>query len=214
MSRQIKALFIERIKRAGLCPAVVFLVAAIIASCAAPLFAAERIILVQAGTGNAALWNGFKKYLAGKGYTVSAYEAATTMEKQVETANRINRERAGFMLVLEMLPSEKIDVLVAVSDAKKGKGMILNIEEVPGLHIDSSKELATSIADQFQEKLRVLPLFTFLGIDMPGVFLRLGIPKDKTAEAFGKVNAGMAKYLKRGIKDERERKSERRDTQP
>lgn len=214
MSRQTMALFIGRIKRAGLCPAVVFLVAAIIVSCAAPVSAADRIILVRAGATDTALWNGFNKYLAGKGYAVSAYEAANTMEKQVETANRINREKAGFMLVLEMLPSEKTDAFVAISDSKKGKGMILNIEEVPALHIDSSRELATSIADQFQEKSKALPLFMLLGIDMPGVFMRLDIPKDKTTEVFDKINTGMAKYLKRGTRNERERKSERRDTQP
>jgi len=211
--RQVKTLFYGRYPWTGT-RAVSCCIFLVLVLCASVLFAADNIVLVHAGTRDAALWNGFKKYLTNKGYVISSYEAADTMEKQVETANRINREKAKFMLVLELVPSDAADAFVAVSDAKKGKGMILEVDEVPGSQIGRSEELATSIAAQFQKKVKAIALFALLGIDMPGVFLRLDVPKDRPVEAFNKLHDGILNYMKRGIKDERERKGERRNTPP
>lgn len=214
MFRKIEALFHKSIGRPG-AKAVFSLAILIIVLGASPLFCADQIVLVQTGNKDAALWTGFKKYLAGKGYAVSIHEAADTMEKQVETANRINKEKGRFMLVMEMLPSPGgTDVFVAVSNAKKGRGRILEIEEITGSHIAQSEELAALIASRFQKKVKAIPLFALLGIDMPGVFLRLSVQKDRALEAFDMLHDGMANYLKRGIKDERERKSVRRNPPP
>jgi len=65
------------------------------------------------------MWNAFKRHLTGKGLTVSVYDSPESMEKQVETANRVNREKAVFMLVVELVPSERSDAFIAVSDPER-----------------------------------------------------------------------------------------------
>lgn len=160
------------------------------------------------------MWNGLKKYLTNKGFVLSVYDFPGTMEKQVETANRMNKEKALFMLAVELVPSERADAFVAISDARKGKGLILNADEVPGSHIARSQELGSFIAAGFQKKVKPVPLFMLFGIDMPGAFVRLEVPKDKPADAFDRLHEGMQNYMKRGSKDERELKSERRNTSP
>lgn len=178
-----------------------------------PLCAAEHIVLSRAGAGSDAMWNDFRKYLTDKGFTMSIHETPASMEKQVETANRVNKEKALFMLAVELVPSDRTDAFIAVSSAKKGKGLILNVDEVPGSHAARSGELASSIASAFQRKVKAIPLFMFLGVDMPGVFVRLEVEKTRPAGAFGRLHEGLLNYMKRG-KDERERKGERRDPAP
>jgi len=117
------------------------------------------------------------------------------------------------MLAVELVPSDRTDAFIAVSSAKKGKGLILNVDEVPGSHAARSGELASSIASAFQRKVKAIPLFMFLGVDMPGVFVRLEVEKTRPAGAFGRLHEGLLNYMKRG-KDERERKGERRDPAP
>jgi len=144
---------------------------------------------------------------------MSVYDSPESMEKQVETANKVNRERALFMLVVELVPADSTDAFIAVSSAKKGKGLMLNVDEIPGSHAVRSGELASSIAAAFQKKVKSVPLFMFLGIDMPGVFVRLDVQKSKPADAFDRLYEGVVNYMKRG-KDERELQGERRNTSP
>jgi hypothetical protein len=87
------------------------------------------------------------------------------------------------------------------------KGNLLEIDEVPAAYDADSEELARAIAAPFGKKIKRLPLFVFLGIDMPGTFLRIDCPKDKTGDIFNRLNEGIQKYLKRGVKNESERKS-------
>jgi len=190
------------------CLAGLFLLAAV-----QPLCAAERIVLSRAGAGDDAIWNDFRKYLTGKGFTLSVHDTAASMEKQVETANRVNKEKVLFMLAVELVPSARTDAFIAVSNATKGKGLILNVDEVPGAHAARSGELASAVAAAFRRKVKVIPLFMFLGIDMPGVFVRLEVEKTRPAEAFDRLHEGLLNYTKRG-KDERERQGERRNTSP
>ena len=176
-----------------------------------PAFAADRIVLCRAGQTDDAMWNSAKKYFAGKGFSVAAYDQARSIEKQIESANKINKEKALFMLVLEIATSDQLDAFVAITDAKKVKGLILNADEVPGTHAARSETLGSSIAARFQKKVKPAPLFMFLGIDLPAVFVRINVPKDRSAEAFDKLYDGMLNFTKRGNKDEREFKGERRD---
>lgn len=173
--------------------------------------AAERIVLIRAGSTHDAIWNSTKKYFAGKGFSVAAYDQARSIEKQIETANRVNREKARFMLALEIVPSDQVDAFIAVTDAKKAKGLVLNADEVPGTHALHSLELASSIAARFQKKVKPAPLFMFLGMDLPAVFVRLNVPRERDMEALDRLCDGMLNFTKRGNKDERELKGERRD---
>ncbi len=175
------------------------------------LLAADRIILCRAGQTGEIMWNNAKKYFAGKGVSFGTYDATRTIENQIETANKINKEKATFMLVLEIVQSDRSDAFIAISDVKKVKGLILSADEVPGVHAARSEELGSSIAARFQKKLKPAPLFMFLGIDMPAVFVRLDVSRDGYTEAFDKLYDGMLNYTKRGNRDEREFKGERRD---
>jgi len=178
-----------------------------------PLSATEHIVLYRAGATDDAMWKDFRKYLAGKGFTMGVHDAPVSMEKQIETANRVNKEKALFMLAVELVSSDRTDAFIAVSNARKGKGLILNVDEVPGSHADRSGELASFIAAAFQRKVRAIPLFMFLGMDMPCVFVRLEMEKTRPADAFGRLHEGLLNYMKRG-RDERERQGERRDSAP
>ncbi len=171
------------------------------------LHARDNIVFYQMGDRDPALWNGLKKYFIGKGYGVMIYEGANSIEQQIQNANRISKERAAIFLAVELAPSEKEGIFVAISNAKKGKGNILEIDEVPATHSTDSEDLALSIAAPFGTKIKRLPLFVFLGIDMPGAFLKINCPKDKTGEIFDRLNEGLQKYLNRGIKNENERKN-------
>jgi hypothetical protein len=171
------------------------------------LQARDNIVFYQMGDRNPALWSGLKTYFMGKGYGVLIYESANSIEQQIQNANKISKEKAVIFLAIELVPSEKEGIFIATSKTKKGKGAILEIDEVPAAHSANSEELALSIAAPFGTKIKRLPLFVFLGIDMPGVFLKIDYQKDKTGEIFNKLNEGLQKYLNRGVKDENERKN-------
>ena len=176
-----------------------------------PLFslqARDNIVFYEMGGRNPALWSGLRTYFTGKGYGVSIYESADSIEKQIQNANKISKEKAAIFLAVELVPSEKEGIFVAISKTKKGKGSILEIDEVPAAHGTDSEELALAIAAPFGVKIKRLPLFAFLGIDMPGAFLKIDCPKEKTGEIFNKLNEGLQKYLNRGAKDEDERKNQ------
>jgi hypothetical protein len=171
------------------------------------LQARDNIVFYQMGDRNPALWSGLKTYFTGKGYGVLIYESAKSIEQQIQNANKIGKEKAVIFLAVELIPSEKEGVFVAISKTKKGTGNILEIDEVPAARGADSEELALSLAAPFGSKIKRLPLFVFLGIDMPGAFLKIDCPKDKTGEIFNKLNEGLQKYLNRGVKDETERKN-------
>ncbi len=191
---------------------LVILVILIMLPLSVPVFAADRIVLCRAGETDDVMWNNIKKYLAGKGFVLGTYEAARTIEKQIETANKINKEKARLTLVIEIVTSNRSDAYVAITDAKKAKGLILNADEVPAVHAARSEELGSSIAARFQKKVKRAPLFMLLGIDMPAAFVRLNVSKDNPMEAFDKLYDGILNFTKRGNKDERELKGERRDS--
>ena len=64
----------------------------------------ENIVFYQVGERDPALWNGLKKYFVNKGYGVSIYEGANTLEKQIQNANKINKEKAALLLAVELIP--------------------------------------------------------------------------------------------------------------
>jgi hypothetical protein len=147
-----------------------------------------------------------------KGYGVSIYEGTNTLEKQIQNANKINKEKASLLLALELIPSEKEDIFVAISNAKRGKGALLEIDEVPATHGTDSEDLATFIAAPFTKKVKRMPLFVFLGIDLPQVFLSINCPADQSGAVFDKLNNSIQNYLKRGATNEKDGKGERFDT--
>ncbi|MHB8110598.1 MAG: hypothetical protein ACYDHW_11265 [Syntrophorhabdaceae bacterium] len=176
--------------------------------------AGDRIALCRAGATDDVLFSGIRKYLTNKGYTPIVCDIPKTIEKQIESAGKMNKEKIVYVLAVELIPSDQPDAFVAISDAKKMKGLVFNADEVPGNHVERSEELASSIAARFGKKVKHLPLFMLLGIDAPGVFVRLHVPKEKPQEIFDKLYDGLSTYRERGSKDERELKGERRNSKP
>ncbi|MBA4418675.1 MAG: hypothetical protein C0392_12320 [Syntrophus sp. (in: bacteria)] len=163
-------------------------------------YGGEHIVLYQVGEKDPAVATMLKKLLAGKGYGMSVLEGTDSIEKHVELANKINKLRASLFLALNFSFSEQENVLVAITDAKKKTGQILAVEDVPAIHAADSREYAVIVADLFNKKVIELPLFPLLGIDMPGVLLRVECQKEKVNEVLGKISDSIQKYFGRGMK--------------
>jgi hypothetical protein len=164
--------------------------------------AGEQIPLYCAGEKDQASWNILKKYFDSKGYNVSIYEKTDNLEKHLENANRINKTGASLMLVMDFRMGDKNDVFAAITNAKKGKGKIPSIEEVPGQYVELSAEVAGCVATPFRKTVKELPLFPLLGVDMPALFLRIECTKEKADEMLNVVNDCLQKYFQRGKKNE------------
>lgn len=167
-------------------------------------YADEHFVIYRMGERDQAAWGMFKKYFSAKGYNMSYYDGADSIEKHIENINKINTSNGTVFLAIDLaFGGTGSSVLVAATNARRGKGNIPDIDEVPAMHINDSMELATMIAAPFNKKIKKMPLFMVLGVDMPGIFLRLESPKDKAGEIFDRLHEGLQKYAKRGIKDER-----------
>ena len=163
----------------------------------------EHIVLYRLGMKEPVAWDQLRRYLGAKGYKISMYDVPDNIEKHVENVNKINKLKASALFAMDFGAGEKNQIIVAVTTPKKGKGNILAIEEIPALYANESRELATSLASVFNKGVKEFPLFPLQGVDMPGVFLKIGYTPDKTNEVFEKFHEGMQKYFKRGMKDER-----------
>ena len=163
----------------------------------------EHIVLYRLGAKEPVVWEQLRKFLGAKGYRISMYDVPNNIEKHVENVNKINSLKASALIAMDLAAGEDNRIIVAVTTSKKGRGNILNIEEMPALYANQSRELATSLASVFDKGVKEFPLFPLLGVDMPGVFLKIGYTPDKTAEVFEKLHEGMQRYFKRGTKDER-----------
>jgi hypothetical protein len=165
--------------------------------------AGEQIAFIRMGDKDPAVWNSVKRYMSGMGYGITFYDGAMNLDGQVETANRINRSGAALTIALDLTIGEKETVFVGISSAKKGKGSILALDEVPAVHEALSREAAGQVASVMGVKVREIPLFPLLGLDMPAFFLRLGCPKAAVEERFDALHRGLESYYKRGVKNEK-----------
>ena len=179
-----------------------FLTVLLLISSLSSAHAGEQFALYCAGEKDQASWNILKKYFDSKGYNVSIYEKTDNLEKHLENANRINKTGASLMLVMDFRMGDNNDVFAAITNAKKGKGKILSIEEVPGQYVELSAEVAGCVATPFRKTVKELPLFPLLGVDMPALFLRIECTKEKADEMLNVVNDCLQKYFQRGKKNE------------
>ncbi len=163
----------------------------------------EHFVVYRMGERDQTAWNMFRKYFSAKGYNMSYYDGADGIDKHIENVNKINRSNGTVFLAIDLVLGATNSVFIAVANARRGKGNIPEIDEVPAVHINNSMELATMVAAPFNKKIKKMPLFMLLGIDMPGMFLRLESPKDRVGEMFDQLHEGLQKYAKRGIRNER-----------
>jgi len=162
------------------------------------VYAADSIIVYRLGDKSEPIWGMFKKSFDSKGYNMSIYEGADNIDIHLEHVNRINKTNASLMLALDLSIKEKEDIFIAYTNTKKGKGRFLTIEEIHGQHIDKSIALAKDIATSFNKNVKEISVFPLLGVDMPGVFIRIACTKELAGETLNKLHEGIQKYIKRG----------------
>jgi hypothetical protein len=165
-------------------------------------YGSGHLILYRMGEKDPAQWDQIRKYFGGKGYRVNVYDGSDNLDQHIEMVNHINREVNAVFLALEFNAGEKTRAFVAVTEANKGKGRILGIGEVPARHIDTSRELALAMGTAFSTKVKQFPLFPLLGVDMPGLFLRIECTKGDMPAMLDKIHESLQKYFKRGTEHE------------
>ena len=139
-----------------------------------------------------------KQYLEARGYQVALYQGESTIEKHVEKANLINRGAAKMCIAVARVLDEKKRVLVARTEARKGEGRFLTVDEVPEHYAGESQVLADAVAGQFGVRAKRMPLFPLLGIRMPGIYIEVRGPEGDLQDIAEKLYLGMEKYFRKG----------------
>ncbi len=197
-------------------PAYLFLGVVLVLVLATCCFGGENLAVYQVGVKEQQPWVLFKDFFKEKGYDVFFYQGEMTLEKHLERAGKINRGPAKFLLVMELVYGEEGSVLVAMTDQKKaespqglagdfqpGGNRFLTVDELPARHAAESRRLAEAAAASFSVKVKQLSLFPLVGIDMPGIFLRIECKQDKAREVFGLLHGCIQNYLRRDVSHER-----------
>jgi hypothetical protein len=162
--------------------------------------AGHNIVFYRIGDSGQEAWTLLKVYFEGKGYGVTIVQGETVIEKHVEKVNRINRGPGGVFLAMELIPDELSRVMVAESDAKGGEGRFLAIDEIPARFAHESDRLASDVAAPFNVKVKHLPLFPLLGVNMPGIVVKLEFSEGETTDVIAKLFRGVETYFSERIK--------------
>jgi hypothetical protein len=160
--------------------------------------AGPAIVIYRVGNagGNEAM--SIKLALESKGFPVTLVQGESIIEKHVDKVGVINQSSAKLFLAFEYVPSEKSRaVVVAKTAAKKGEGSFLTIDEVPASFAEESNGLAYAVAESFGVKVKQMPLFPLLGVNMPGVFLRWETKEDAVPDLTNRLCAGLEKYIRK-----------------
>jgi hypothetical protein len=180
-------------------------------------FGADSLVVYQVGAKEQQSWTVFKDFFREKGYDVFFHQDETTLEKHLERIGKINRGPAKFFLAMELVFGEDGSVLVAMTDQKGSEGSqggslnplsesgnrFLTIDELPAKYASESGRLAEAVAASFNVKVKHLSLFPLVGVDMPGIFLRIGCKQDKAREMLGLLHRSIQTYLRRDVSHER-----------
>jgi hypothetical protein len=166
------------------------------------LYGAEHIVLYGVGEKDPGAWGLLRKYFQTKGYSLNIYDGTSNMERHIENVNSINRGKSGLLLAIDFHFGDGNDVLVAVAEGKRGRGNILSVEQVVAVHGDDSRECAKAVAGSFGRTAKELPLFPMMGVNMPGIFVKMECTKEKTLEMLGTLDEGLRRYFARGAKNE------------
>jgi hypothetical protein len=160
--------------------------------------AGPTIALYRVGNSVQDIGSSVTRALETKGFSVMLIQGETTVERHVEKINIVNRSPAKIFLAFQFVPSEKIRRITVVKTlSKKGNGNFLMINEVPGKFADESNRLAYAIADSFAVKVKQMPLFPLLGVNMPGLFLRLEAKESDLTDFATKLSASLEKFTKK-----------------
>jgi hypothetical protein len=157
--------------------------------------AGNSIVLYRIGDDAPQAWSFLRQYLEGKGYPVIFYQGEATIERHVEKVNALNRGPGAIFLAVELVPAERTHVMVAMTIAKKGEGRFLTIDQIPDRFAAESEKLAGSVTAPFKVQVKHLPLFPLLGINMPGVFVRMQFKEGEFEGEVDKLGSGIERYF-------------------
>lgn len=178
----------------------------VVALCADRCYAAgTNIAFYRMGDGPDEAWAFLKRHFEGRGHSVAIHRGEVVVEKHVEKVSAINRSQARIFLAVELAMGEKNSVMVATTEAKKAEGRFLTIDEMPGRFAETSKNLAAEVAASFRVRVKHLPLFPLLGVNMPGIYVRLEFREDELRDMVNRLCIGVEKYSEGRIKDEKQR---------
>jgi len=165
-------------------------------ACAQAGYGSDRtIVFYRIGEGNAAAWAYLKHYFEANGFGVTTVEGEAETEKHVEKINRINRGRYDILIALQLMEGERGSAMVAKTLARKVEGRFLTIEEVPVQFSSESEKLAGSVEASFKTKVRHLPLFPLLGVNGPGIFVRIECKPEEVNSRIEKLYTGVDRYF-------------------
>jgi hypothetical protein len=156
------------------------------------------IALYKIGDAGPAVVQALSRALEAKGYPLMVIQGDAVIEGHVEKASAINRSAAQICIAFQFVPSDKVRrITVMKTLAKKGNGSFLTISEVPGKFAEESNRLAYAIADSFSVKVKQMPLFPLLGINMPGILLQLEANEKEVGDFASRLCGGIEKYIKK-----------------
>jgi hypothetical protein len=162
--------------------------------------AGPGVVLYRVGDSGQEAVAFIKQHLETKGYQVTLYQGESVIEKHVEKANLINRSAARVFIAIEVTGGERRRVMVARTEAKKGDGRFLTIDEVPERFAGESRILADAVAASFGVRTKQMPLFPLLGISMPGIFIEAQLTEADFRDVANKLYIGMEKYFSEGVR--------------
>lgn len=170
------------------------------------IFASDHIIVYNTSDRFAEI-NLLKRYLEKNKLKVSVYSKVDSMERHIDNLNKINNSNASFLIALNIELEDKEEFYIAIPDIKgmpsKAQGRFNFIEEIPVKYEKDFKELAMAVASSFNTKIKTMPIFCAVGLEMPCIFVSITTKKDNMNMAFERLYGGIKSYLTRGEKNER-----------
>jgi len=167
------------------------------------VFAAENIVFYLIGEQKASEINTIKRYFEKKKFKVNIFSLVGQVDRHLDNINKINSLKASMLIAFNIEITDSEGCFIAIYNPPIKPGRFKAIEEAPGFYGAESKNLAGAIASSFNVRVKEIPLFPLIGLDMPSVFVNIQTHKDGINLAFDKLYSGIENYLKRGKKDER-----------
>ena len=175
-------------------------------------FASGHIIIYETKERTSEI-NKLKRYLEIKKIKVSLYNKTDQIDKHIENLNKINNSKASLLIAINIDIKEREYLFIAIPDIKglspKSQGRFKFLEDIPATYEKDNEELAMTIASPFNAKIKTLPLFYAIGLDMPCIFINMTIKKENENFFFEKLYSGIQSYLTRGEKNERQWETKR-----
>lgn len=154
----------------------------------------KNLYIYIVGKPDAELKTAFLYALKREKIDFSVYTGSKNLEDHLSSINEINSKKKGVFLALDLKRSNTQKIFVATFKTKKTQGKLLRIDEIPSLHFEDSIQIAQYIALTFNNKVYRLPLFPLLGVNMPGLYLKVDGGKEEVDFVATTLARGIKKF--------------------